>query len=222
MSSVLTFPADFPVLNEHLSTRSFIEFTGKPSSADVEVLKSLGASPVDAKLYPHVARWARCVAFNVEKKSICNSQCEIANLILKTASVSVSSSKANDDDVDLFGSDEEEDAEAEALKAKRLAEYNAKKAAKPVVIAKSLVTMDVKPWEDTTDLVEMEKCIREIEMDGLVWGSSKLVPIGYGIRKLQISCAIEDAKVSMDSVEELIVGFEDLVQSIDIVSFNKL
>ena len=222
MSSTLTFPSDLPVLNEHLSTRSFIEFTGRPSSVDAEVLKSLGNVSVDAKLYPHVARWARCVAFNVEKKTICNSTSAIANLIIKTANISISSSSKADDDIDLFGSEDEDDAEVEALKARRLAEYNAKKATKPVVIAKSLVTMDVKPWEDTTDLADMESCIRGIEMDGLVWGSSKLLPIGYGIRKLQISCAIEDAKVSIDSVEEIIVGFEDLVQSVDIVAFNKL
>ena len=35
----------------------------------------------------------------------------------------------DDDDLDLFGSDEEEDAENEKLKAQRVAEYNAKKAA---------------------------------------------------------------------------------------------
>jgi translation elongation factor EF-1beta len=33
---------------------------------------------------------------------------------------------------------------------------------------------------------------------------------------------IEDAKVSTDALEEEITGFEDLVQSIDIVAFNKL
>jgi elongation factor 1-beta len=53
----------------------------------------------------------------------------------------------DDDDVDLFGSsDEEEDAEAERIKAERLAEYNKKKAGKVKPAAKSIVTMDVKPW----------------------------------------------------------------------------
>ena len=52
----------------------------------------------------------------------------------------------DDDDVDLFGSDEEEDAEAERIKAERLAEYKKKKDAKSKPVAKSVVTMDVKPW----------------------------------------------------------------------------
>ena len=28
--------------------------------------------------------------------------------------------------------------------------------------------------------------VKSIEMDGLLWGASKLVPIGYGIKKLQV------------------------------------
>ncbi len=36
----------------------------------------------------------------------------------------------------------------------------------------------------------LEDSVRSIEMEGLVWGASKLVPIGYGIRKLQITLVI--------------------------------
>ncbi|CAG8486130.1 12239_t:CDS:2 [Dentiscutata erythropus] len=113
--------------------------------------------------------------------------------------------------------DEEERRKAELLEA-----YHKKKAAKPKVIAKSMVCLDVKPWEDTTDLVEMEKLVRDITIDGLVWGASKLIPIGYGIKKLQISCVVEDDKVGIDDLEEQITAFEDHVQSVDVVSFNKL
>lgn len=53
----------------------------------------------------------------------------------------------DDDDVDLFGSDdEEEDAEAARVREERLKAYHEKKAAKPKTIAKSVVTLDVKPW----------------------------------------------------------------------------
>lgn len=45
---------------------------------------------------------------------------------------------------------------------------------------KSVVTLEVKPWDDETDMAELEKSVRSIEKDGLVWGSSKLVAIGYG------------------------------------------
>lgn len=128
----------------------------------------------------------------------------------------------DDDDVDLFGSDEEEDAEAEKIKEERLKAYAEKKSKKPVLIAKSSVLLDVKPWDDETDMKEMEKHVRSIEMDGLIWGAAKLVPLAYGINKLQIMSVIEDDKVSVDELTEKIEAFEDFVQSVDIAAFNKI
>ncbi|CAG5133167.1 unnamed protein product [Candidula unifasciata] len=126
----------------------------------------------------------------------------------------------DDDDIDLFGSDDEE---AKALKEKRVKEYAEKKAKKPVLIAKSSVVLDVKPWDDETDMVELEKRVRSVQQDGLVWGASKLVPVGYGINKLSIICVVEDDKVSIEDLSERITGDnEDLVQSVDISAFNKI
>ncbi|XP_047432291.1 elongation factor 1-beta isoform X2 [Mugil cephalus] len=128
----------------------------------------------------------------------------------------------DDDDIDLFGSDEEEDAAAAKLKEERLAEYAAKKAKKPALIAKSSILLDVKPWDDETDMAKLEECVRSIQMDGLLWGQSKLVPVGYGIKKLQIGCVVEDDKVGTDLLEEHITAFEDYVQSMDVAAFNKI
>ncbi len=108
----------------------------------------------------------------------------------------VASSKDDDDDVDLFGEeDEEESEEQQRLKAERLAAYEAKKSKKPVLIAKSSVTLDIKPWDDETDLKKLEESVRSIEMDGLLWGASKFIPVAYGVKKLQIICVVEDDKV---------------------------
>jgi len=112
--------------------------------------------------------------------------------------------KNEEDDFELFGddNDEAENEEAERVKQARVEAYNAKKANKPVLIAKSSLVLDVKPWDDETDMVELEKSVRSIEQDGLLWGASKLVPLAYGIKKLQISAVIEDDKVSVDELEE--------------------
>ncbi|CAF3712019.1 unnamed protein product [Rotaria sp. Silwood1] len=125
----------------------------------------------------------------------------------------------DDDDVDLFGSDDEEQS---AETKKRLADYAAKKSKKEQVIAKSTIVLDVKPWDDETDLAAMEKCVRSIEADGLVWGQSKLLPVAFGVKKLQIGCVVEDDKIGTDFLEEKICEFEDYVQSIDVVAFNKI
>ncbi|XP_073433379.1 elongation factor 1-delta isoform X3 [Dendrobates tinctorius] len=129
----------------------------------------------------------------------------------------------DDDDIDLFGSDdEEEDAEAARIREERLQQYAEKKSKKPGLIAKSSILLDVKPWDDETDMAKLEECVRSVQMDGLLWGSSKLVPVGYGIKKLQIQCVVEDDKVGTDMLEEEITMFEDYVQSVDIAAFNKI
>ncbi|KAJ2598391.1 Translation elongation factor 1 beta, partial [Coemansia sp. RSA 1722] len=146
---------------------------------------------------------------------------------LKTAdapAAAAAEEEEDEDDIDLFGSDEEEDAEAERIKAERLAAYQAKKAAKgPGPAAKSMITFEIKPWEADTDLDELEKLVKAIEMDGLIWGQrGQKIPIAYGICKLQINATVEDAKVSTDDLTDQIMEFEDFVQSVDIAAFMKL
>ncbi|KAK4689705.1 hypothetical protein P7C73_g367, partial [Tremellales sp. Uapishka_1] len=138
----------------------------------------------------------------------------------------------DDEDVDLFGSDDEEDdAAAEKLKQERVANYQAARTAKEaekiaagktLAVAKSVVTLQVKPWDDETDMAKMEEEVRAIEKDGLVWGASKLVPVGYGIKMLQVTIVIEDEKISLDELQEQIQEIEDYVQSTDVAAMQKL
>jgi len=127
----------------------------------------------------------------------------------------------DDDDVDLFGS-ESSDEESKAVREKRLKEYGEKKLKKPGPIAKSSVILDVKPWDDETDMKELEKCVRSIQKDGLIWGVSKFMPVAYNVKKLQIVVVVEDDKVSIEELTEQIEQFEDYVQSVDIAAFNKI
>lgn len=59
-------------------------------------------------------------------------------------------------------------------------------------------------------------------MEGLLWGSAKLIPVGYGIKKLQINAVIVDDLVSTEDLEDQIKVHEDYVQSVDIAAFNKI
>ena len=43
----------------------------------------------------------------------------------------------------------------------------------PAVVAKSSVVLEVKPWDDETDMKALEQAVRSIQMDGLVWGSGE-------------------------------------------------
>ncbi|CAI4037108.1 hypothetical protein SMKI_01G0670 [Saccharomyces mikatae IFO 1815] len=189
-------------LNASLADKSYIEGTAA-SQADVTVFKAFQSA------YPEFSRWFNHIASKAD---------EFESFPAAVAE------EEDDDDVDLFGSDDEEaDAEAEKLKAERIAAYNAKKAAKPAKpAAKSIVTIDVKPWDDETNLEEMVAFVKGIEMDGLNWGAHQFIPIGFGIKKLQINCVVEDDKVSLDDLQQSIEEDEDHVQSTDIAAMQKL
>lgn len=68
----------------------------------------------------------------------------------------------------------------------------------------------------------LEKAVRAISADGLLWGASTLVPIGFGVSKLQINLVVEDAKVSVTELQERIEELDDFVQSTDVVAMMKL
>ncbi|KAL5529369.1 hypothetical protein ACEPAG_5354 [Sanghuangporus baumii] len=213
-------PTDLAKLEAHLASRSYIEgYT--PSQADVHVFKALGSEP-SATEFPNSARWFRHIAsYSSEHASLPGSSSAGEAFTAGASAATAPAAKADDDDdVDLFGSDEEEDEEAERIKAERVKAYNEKKAAKPKTVAKSLVTLEVKPWDDETDLQKLEEAVRSIEKPGLVWGASKLVPIGFGIKKLQITIVIEDDLVSVDELQEQIQEFEDFVQSTDVAAMQ--
>merc|ERR1719347_1548670 len=139
------------------------------------------------------------------------------------AAAAAAASNDDDDDVDLFGRDDEEETEEKKrITEERLKAYAEKKSKKPALIAKTSVLFDVKPWDDETDMDEMLKSCKTIEMDGLLWGASKLVSIGYGIKKLQLMAVVEDAKVSIDELQEKMCEFEDFIQSVDVAAMNKI
>ena len=215
-------------LNNFLADKSYIEGF-QASQADSVVFKALASAP-NAK-YVNALRW-----YNQIRSYDASSLPGVAKALTAYGPAGASSAAPapaaagpgsasddeDDDDFDLFGEDDEDKAAAEKLKEERVAAYNAKKAKKPALIAKSSILLDVKPWDDETDMKEMERLVRTIQADGLVWGASKLIPVGYGIKKLQIMCVVEDDKVGTDFLEDHITEFEDFVQSVDVAAFNKI
>jgi len=205
----------------------------KPAEVD-----ALGAMAGNEELLKKVA------SLEIENKSLKKVTDDLKNLVIKletrvsqlekgsggsapapAAPAKVEEEDDDDDDVDLFGSDSEDEeakAEKERVTAERLKAYHEKKAKKPALIAKTSVLLDIKPWDDETDMNEMLKSAKSIEKEGLVWGASKLVPVGYGINKLQLMCVVEDEKVSIDELCEQIAEFEDFVQSVDVAAMSKI
>ncbi|BEI91626.1 uncharacterized protein CcaverHIS019_0404460 [Cutaneotrichosporon cavernicola] len=215
-------------LEKHLSTRAYIDGDAA-STADVAVFETLRLSDVKE---PHTARWYKHIAsYAGETSSLPTGKAPFAGVVA-AAGAAAAEEEDDDEDIDLFGSDDEVDEEAERVKAERIAAYNKVKEAKKqeklasgkqLEVAKSVVTLQVKPWDDETDMKELEDGVRAIEVDGLLWGASKLVPVGYGIKMLQITLVIEDAKVSLQDLQDKITDdLEDFVQSTDVAAMQKL
>ncbi|CAI6368341.1 unnamed protein product [Macrosiphum euphorbiae] len=202
-------------LENYLSKKSYI-VGYEPSTADVDTYAAVKAPQANT---PNLLRWYNHIKSFTDKE---RTQFPKKKSDFSSAPASAPKPTDDDDDVDLFGSDDEDDEEKERIKQERVKAYAEKKATKKVIIAKSSIVLDVKPWDDETDMKQLETQVRTIAMDGLVWGASKLVEIAFGIKKLQIMCIVEDDKVSVDALTETIQEFEDFVQSVDIAAFNKI
>ncbi|XP_029372845.1 phenylalanine--tRNA ligase beta subunit [Echeneis naucrates] len=214
----MSTPAGLKALNGFLADKSYMEGFAA-TQADVAVFDAIPSAP--SPTFCHLLRWYKHIqSFQRERAGLPPAK---SQFVLQAAAPAAANDASDDDDIDLFGSDDEaESAEAARIKEQRLAEYAAKKSKKPALIAKSSILLDVKPWDDETDMAKLEECVRSVSMDGLLWGQSKLVPVGYGIKKLQIGCVVEDEKVGTDLLEEAITAFEEYVQSVDVAAFNKI
>jgi len=194
------------------------------SSEDMALVKKLNALEVENKQLKKVTDDLKALVLSLEARV---GQLEggkpAAKAPAKAAPAKAAPAEEDDDDVDLFGSsDEEESEEKKRITEERLKAYHEKKSKKPQVIAKTSVLLDVKPWDDETDHDQMLASVKSIEMDGLFWGAHKLIPIGYGIKKLQVMCTVVDDKVSVEELTEKIEEFEDFVQSCDVNAMNKI
>merc|ERR1712029_1027578 len=213
--------AGVKAMNDFLAERAYVEgFV--PSQVDVAVFEAMGGKAPGADM-AHAVRWYNQIKSYSGAETKKFPGVKDGGKYLAGGAAAPAAADDDDDDVDLFGSsDEEESEEKKRITEERLKAYHEKKAKKPQVIAKTSVLLDVKPWDDETDHDQMLASVKSIEMDGLLWGAHKLIPIGYGIKKLQVTCTVEDEKVSVEELTEKIEEFEDFVQSCDVNAMNKI
>lgn len=112
--------------------------------------KAFSGAP-DAGKYPHVARWHKHIASYEPEFSTLPGDPSKAFTAYGPESTQMPTNPKDkpaedDDDMDLFGSDEEEDPEVVKKREENLAAYKKKKESKPKAVAKSLVSLEVKPW----------------------------------------------------------------------------
>ncbi|KAH7286830.1 hypothetical protein KP509_32G024000 [Ceratopteris richardii] len=217
-------------LDQYLLTRSYISGY-QPSMDDVAAFCAMSQAPKTELV--NLSRWYNHISALLKKslpgepagvkiagQPVCQSR-ELDNGSVTPAPATPPATEADDDDdLDLFGEETEEEKQAAAER-----EAQKKASAKKKESGKSSVLLDVKPWDDETDMVKLEEAVRSVAMPGLLWGASKLVPVGYGIKKLTIMMTIEDDLVSVDNLIEDYLTEEprnEYIQSCDIVAFNKI
>eukprot|EP00922_Rhytidocystis_sp_ex-Travisia-forbesii_P018194 GHVS01027074.1.p2 GENE.GHVS01027074.1~~GHVS01027074.1.p2 ORF type:complete len:274 (+),score=64.40 GHVS01027074.1:96-824(+) len=223
-------------LNEYMTSRSYVcGYT--PTQDDAMTLSKLLGPPGCCKL-PHAYRWYKHVS----------SFSDMQRTAWPKGKMVAADKKAKEEDFDLFGEDDGNAAAAKELAEKR--KEGAPKP-KKVVINKSSLVIEVKPNNIDTDLEAVWDLVKNITIEGVTWGiGHKKVPIAFGLYKLQVSCVILDDLVNTEEIMEQIEALgmdpkvaaerkkkreeggeeeeedeEDspgLVQSAEIVSFNKL
>ncbi|XP_062156740.1 elongation factor 1-delta-like isoform X1 [Alnus glutinosa] len=221
-------PAGLKKLDDYLLTRSYIT-SYQASKDDITVYGALSKAP--SAEYVNVSRWYNHIDALLRISGVSGEGCgvtvegsapitEEAIATPPIGDTKAAAAEDDDDDVDLFGEETEEEKKAAEERAAAV-----KKSAKKKESGKSSVLLDVKPWDDETDMKKLEEAVRSIQMEGLFWGASKLVAVGYGIKKLQIMLSIVDDLVSVDDLIEerlTVEPINEYVQSCDIVAFNKI
>ena len=197
-----------------------------PTQADIEVFKAFPASGPDSKIAPHAARWYSHIASFSEEEKKAWPAAEVPYGTSAKAPAKPKAAEEEDDpfgdDDDLFGDDDGAAAKAlqEKLKAEAV-ERGKRKAAK----ARSLIVLEVKPFDAETNLEELALNIKSMTHEGIQnWGQEhKLEPVAFGIKKLIISCVVHDNLVGMDDIIDMINDkYEDDIQSIDVQSMSKV
>jgi elongation factor 1-beta len=234
-------PSGFGKLNGILSRQSYIQGHA-PTQDDLTVLAQLPRF-VDPQKYPHTARWAKHISsfspaqqatfpgqFVKPASTVPTKAPQKAKEASKKAPAKKEESESDsgsgsgsgsdsDSDFDLDDSDDDEETRAMlAAKADQIKAIQARQAAKAGK-AKSNLTLDIKPYDSETDMKEVEKLVRGIELEGLKWLGGQLLDVAYGVKKLRIMCQMVDVLCSPDTVREKVEELED-VQSTDVFAFQ--
>ncbi|GMJ10608.1 hypothetical protein like AT2G18110 [Hibiscus trionum] len=223
----LSSVAGLKKVDEYLLSRSYISGY-QASKDDITVYVALSGAPLAS--YMNVSRWynhidalLRISGVSGEGSGVTVEGFAHAEAVATPPAADSNVAAAEDDDdvdVDLFGEETEKEKKTTEERAAAI-----KASGKKKEFEKSSALLDIKPWDDETDMKKLEEAVRVVQMEGLLWGASKLVPVGYEIKNLQITMTIVDDLVSVDTLikEQLTVEpINEYVQSCDIVAFNKI
>lgn len=213
--------------NGFMGAKSYVagfQFSGD----DSEFFAKFEGCP-DAAKYPHSYRWYIHIAALQGVRGLAAPTPVAAPAAPKKEEKKVAKKDDDDDDFDVFGDDddeEDEDDEPKESRAEMLArlkkeaeERTKRKEAKQ----RTLVCIEVKPWDTEQDLMALFNKIRtDVTQDGLKWAEHcTLQEVAFGIKKI-VTTFTMGANNSSDDVVEAIENMQDDVQSVELLSMNVL
>ena len=92
---------------------------------------------------------------------------------------------------------------------------------KKIKVEKSTLVLGINPADTEINLEKLEAKIREIKVDGLLWGKSQREKKCFGLYQIQIGAVVTD-DVSVDDLQTTIESWKDEVASTEILAFQKL
>ena len=191
------------------------------SDADTEMFAKFAGNAPDPKKHPHAYRWYIHIAALQGVRSLSPPVAAAA------APAAKKKDEDGDDDFDVFGDDDdaEEDApkESRAEMLARLKKEAEERTAKKELKQRTLVAIEIKPWDVEQDLMALWKKITQtVTQEGLKWGEScTLADVAFGIKKIQCTFVM-GVNNSSDDVVDAILEMEDEVQSCEVTSMNVL
>lgn len=217
----VTTPKGLAAFNGFMGSKSYV--TGwQLSSDDSDYFAKFSSCP-DAAKCPHAYRWYIHIAAVQGVRGL------VVTAAAAPAAAPAPAKKSkddDDDDFDVFGDDDEEEEAPRESRAEMLARL--KKEAEIRTAAKeakqrTLVALEIKPWDTEQDLMVLwKKITTTVSQEGLKWAEAcSLADVAFGIKKI-VTTFVMGAKNSSDDVVEAIEAMEDEVQSVEVISMNVL
>merc|ERR1712032_399518 len=241
-------------LDAYLASRVYV-FGFEPTTQDTTLFGLIGAAPKSG--FANVTRYYNHIqTFNAGAQA---KFITIEGLTVSDTPVVAAKAEAKADD----GSDSDDDSEdigaAIARKAAEAKSAEKKKQKRRRPPERSEIILDVKPFDDQTDLEALAAKIKATKLESLCdkefpgpnedgdtwdflekeaqkvderitlesghkWGENhQLEEMAFGIKKLRLQCVVMNELVGSDLLVDLIQeSWPDLVQSVDVASFQKM
>jgi elongation factor 1-beta len=212
-----------------MGSKSYIEGYSMSVSDTSEFAKFNGKVPDPIKL-PHAYRWyIHIAALTGGARGLSYAGPPVAAAVAEptTAPVPAPASAApvleppakkaddDDDDFDVFGDEGDDEAKEEEPKESRADMLTRlKKEAEDRTIAKeakqrTLVALEIKPWDVEQDLLVLFKKITEtVTQDGLKWAENcNLADVAFGIKKIQTTFTMGATKYEITLLKQCAIYF---------------